>query len=547
MFRANDQHLQQSMIASTVWMNPVVRKRLLKSWAPIFYNVVFLEIDEDVFSKLYCLDNGRPNFPVNMLLSLEYIKHFLDLSDEDLIDDFYFNAQVSYAIGIKNVGEFNLSLSTLYEFRRKIYQYAADHPEEADLIFKQFVDLTKIFISQSGVMVDEQRMDSTMISANIKNAGRLALAYDVLEQALKALPKELLTESQKSILDKGYRSKTLYKCKGNQIISKLQEILDICSKVLESVSNNPEILSMKAMKVLQRFIDEQTDLNIQSGVRKIKENKNIKASSLQSAYDEDATYRKKAKKEGKGYVVNLAETCNVNNDVQYITDYDVKPNIASDIDFAKERLPVIKENFDVTDAYTDGGYYSQEVEEVANKSEVVMHYTDMTGTKPEDGSVTVNKFELNDDKTVKACPAGNAPVSTNYNSANGSINAIFSKEKCANCELKDKCCIKEQVKANKYSTTIEAIEIQNKREEIKINIRENSSKRTAIEGTNSEIKRAHGLDAVKVRGIIKVSITTGLKATACNFKRFAKKAIEKLGNGFAFQDGNNLQGIALQI
>ena len=547
MFKENNLHLQESFLTSKVWMNNSIRERLIRSWASVFYNIVFSGIDEKIFSILYCQDNGRPNFPVNILLSLEYIKHLFDYSDAELIEQFYYNYQIAFALGINNVGEINLAPSTLYEFRKKIYQYATDHPEDGDLIFKQFIELTKAFAKESDVAVDDQRMDSTMISANIKNAGRLALAFDVLEQTLKALPEELLTESQKEYLGDGYRNKLLYKCKGNQIVSKLQEILDTCTTVLDAVSNMPEILDLNEIKVLKRFIDEQTDLNKDTGRRIVKANKSIKANSLQSAYDEDATYRKKAKKEGKGYVVNIAETCNENNGVQYITDYDVAPNIASDVDFAKDRIPVIKTNFEIKDAYVDGGYFGKDVEEVANKNDVTMHYTDMTGKKPDDESIPVNKFELNDDNTVKVCPAGNDPQRTSYNCEKDLINAHFSKEVCDNCEFKDKCCVEEQAKMYKFSTTVEAIETQNKREEIKESIKENSSKRTAIEGTNSELKRAHGLDDVKVKGIIKVTITTGMKITACNFKRFAKNAIENLRKKSASPNIINLQGIVLQI
>ena len=547
MFKENNLHLQESFLTSKVWMNNAIRERLVKSWASVFYNIVFCGIDEKIFSILYCQDNGRPNFPVNILLSLEYIKHLFDYSDAELIEQFYYNYQIAFALGINNVGEMNLAPSTLYEFRKKIYQYATEHPEDGDLIFKQFIELTKEFTNKSDVAVNEQRMDSTMISANIKNAGRLALAFDVLEQALKSLPEEFLTESQKEVLGTGYQNKLLYKCKGNQIVSKLQKILDESSAVLYVVSNKPELLDLNAFKVLKRFIDEQTDLNKDTGRRIAKENKSIKANSLQSAYDEDATYRKKAKKEGKGYVVNIAETCNENNGVQYITDYAVEPNIVSDVDFAKDRIPVIKTSFELTDTYVDGGYFGKDVEEVANKNTVIMHYTDMTGKKPDVESITVNEFELNDDNTVKACPAGNNPQKTSYNCEKDTISAHFSKEKCDNCEFKNKCCVDEQSKMYKFSTTGEAIDIQNKREEIKESIKENSSKRTAIEGTNSELKRAHGLDDIKVKGIIKVTITTGMKITACNFKRFARNAIENLRKKSASPNISNFQGIVLQI
>jgi len=50
---------------------------------------------------------------------------------------------------------------------------------------------------------------------------------------------------------------------------------------------------------------------------------------------------------------------------------------------------------------------------------------------------------------------------------------------------------------------------------------ENTSKRAAIEGSNSAMKRK-GLAKLNVRGIAKCSVVSGLKAAAQNIKRFAK-------------------------
>jgi len=519
----------------------------MRSWAAVFYNMVFCKIDESIFSVLYCNDNGRPNFPVNILLSLEYIKSLFDYSDAELIEQFYFNYQISYAVGIKNVGEINLSPGTLYEFRKKVYRYATENPESGDLIFEQFVKLTKAFVKQSDLVVNEQRMDSTMISANVKSAGRLALAYDVIEQALKACPKDLLSEKMKKILEDGYKNKLLYKNKGTQIIGRIQEILDLCIELMSTISGDQKIMDLTAMRVLRRFISEQTNYDNSTGKYNVKANKEIKADSLQSAYDIDATYRKKANKSGKGYTVNIAETCSKENELQLITDYDVKPNVISDQDFAKKRLPEIKKNFETTDMYVDGGFSGDEVDKIAKKEDVKMHYTDLTGKKIENKNIPVNQFELKKDGTVKRCPAGIEPINTNYNSENGRINAHFSKEECNTCKLRDKCCIKEQMKANKFSTTDASIESQNKIDKVKENRKENTGKRTAIEGTNSELKRSHGLGSVKVRGTIKVQITTGLKITACNFKRFAKNAIKKLTKNTVLPDKDNTKGMAMQF
>ncbi|MDD4402493.1 MAG: transposase [Desulfitobacteriaceae bacterium] len=58
-----------------------------------------------MYAPLYCLDNGRPNTPVNILLSLEIIKHQFGFTDEEILEQFYFNFQILYALGIRNLGE----------------------------------------------------------------------------------------------------------------------------------------------------------------------------------------------------------------------------------------------------------------------------------------------------------------------------------------------------------------------------------------------------------------------------------------------------------
>ena len=134
MFRKNHRHQQVSLFDSYAVMSTKTQKRLQEGWAPLYYEHVFKKIDESPFEVLYCSDNGRPNFPVNILLSLEFIKHFKGYTDEELLEQFYFNYQVNYALGLRTLGELYLAPRTLYEFRERVYRHAVEHPEESDLI-----------------------------------------------------------------------------------------------------------------------------------------------------------------------------------------------------------------------------------------------------------------------------------------------------------------------------------------------------------------------------------------------------------------------------
>ena len=59
------------------------KKKLEKPWVPTFYKYAFCKINEEPFAVL-CCDIGKPDFPVNILLSLEFIKSMRDCSDEDM-------------------------------------------------------------------------------------------------------------------------------------------------------------------------------------------------------------------------------------------------------------------------------------------------------------------------------------------------------------------------------------------------------------------------------------------------------------------------------
>ncbi|MHB1041524.1 MAG: hypothetical protein ACYC0Q_01620 [Eubacteriales bacterium] len=74
-----------------------------------------------------------------------------------------------------------------------------NHPELEDLVFQQFETLLEHFVKIAKINTKEQRMDSTNVMPNIKKTGRLALAYDVLKQAIEACPAELLSEMLKKL------------------------------------------------------------------------------------------------------------------------------------------------------------------------------------------------------------------------------------------------------------------------------------------------------------------------------------------------------------
>ncbi len=440
-------------------------------------SMFFCKIDEKPFAVLYS-DAGRPNFPVNILLSLEFIKQFLNFSDDELIDNFYFNYLVNYAVGIRVLGELNLAERTIYEFRDRIYKYTLAHPDEDDLIFDQFIKLIKGFADTTGISMKEQRMDSTMFMSNIKKAGRLSLAFDVLIKAVKSIPEGSLPKQLEETLKPDFKTNILFKTKASETESTLDHILNLCQEAKNTLENISTPQAEEAFRIVSRFINEQAELDKNTNKLKARNSKDITASSLQSAYDEDATFRNKNGKSQSGYVANITETCDKSNPVQLITDYAVAPNTKSDVDFIKERLPVIKENTNCEKVIVDGGYYCENP--TGDVKDVEVNFTDMTGRCPSD-KIPATDFEFDEkNEIIITCPNGIKPL--HAGNKNGQSVAHFPKDACEHCELRDRCPAKQQKKSCVVRFSSKTINTAIQRNKINANRKENVSSRAGIEG-----------------------------------------------------------------
>jgi hypothetical protein len=523
MFRENDSHRQEALFNTFAGMNGKTQAKLGKSWAPLFYTHVFCAIDEQLFADLFCADNGRPNFPVNILVALEIIKHWKDFTDEELLEQVAFNYQVAYAVGMRTLGEIDIARRTLYLFRSRLYQYALEHAGEDDLIFKQFVALTEGLAAALGVKLDMQRVDSTSVMPNIQKACRMALAFDVLFHAVKACPDELLTDALRSVLKPNFKTEILFRTKTSQASSRLTELLNLGGQLLEIITAT-HIINVNEFKILERFMGEQAIYNEPEKQWSAKNNKDIAADSLQSAHDSDATYRKKAGKGQSGYVANLAETCNPENPVQLITDYVLEPNITSDTEIIQERLPEIKERTDVEEMYMDGGYYGENVEECARKAGVDNNYTDMTGSKPKGDQIPCDQFTIDDHQIIRCCPKGQQAKDASYDKEKRELEGHFDSQQCQQCDLCEKCPIKLKkngdavvkisLKSLLAAETRSKLESQDRAEAV--------SRRVAIEGTNSALKRAQGMAKLRVRGQHKCKVVVGLKVIGHNIQQFIR-------------------------
>ncbi len=339
MFRKNDQHRQKPMFSSIDTLPKKQLKRLEASWAGTFYHQYFARIDEEFFAVVYSDEPSRPNIPVNVLAGLETLKSGFGWSDEEMYDAFCFNVQVRYALGYRDLSEGHFDLRTVYNFRDRITQHMQESGE--NLFEKAFEQVTDEQIAAFQLKTDKLRMDSTLIASNIRQMSRLRLLVEVLQRVHRMLEE---TDQQRYGDDfapyvKGSSGQYIYRIKGEQSSEHLQRIGELMHKLTDELSAT--YADAQAYQTLQRVFQEH--FSIEETVLRPKAGAELSASSLQSPDDGEATYRQKGGQGHKGYVANLTETCDPENDLQLIVKVQTESNNTDDAAMLVEALPSLKE------------------------------------------------------------------------------------------------------------------------------------------------------------------------------------------------------------
>ena len=151
---------------------------------------------------------------------------------------------------------------------------------------------------------------------------------------------------------------------------------------------------------------------------RIREDGGMSSSILQNPSDPDATYRKKAGKEHRGYVANFEE------------------NIYSDSQFFKDSLERKETSDEKAIVVADGAYFGEDNQRDAEKKNTTLVTTAISGCDVPD---IYADFELNEEHTrIEKCPEGYHPKSCSLNSK-GHFYVSFPICCCKNCPNKDKC------------------------------------------------------------------------------------------------------------
>ena len=91
MFRENTSHLQTGMFDSMNTLSAKKQKKLERSKGYHFYNILFCNINENIFSVLYSDKKSRPNAPRNVLVGALLLQTSKGWSILELLDPIDFD------------------------------------------------------------------------------------------------------------------------------------------------------------------------------------------------------------------------------------------------------------------------------------------------------------------------------------------------------------------------------------------------------------------------------------------------------------------------
>lgn len=521
MFHKNDAHRQGVMFTVTDSLRGSAKRRLERSWATTFYTHFFCRIKEDDFKPLYSSKWSRPNTPVNILVGLEALKSGHGWSDEELYDQYLFNLKIRHALGLHDIDEGYFDLRTLYYFRHALLE----HEKETgiNLITKTFQTITDGQIEQFALETGTQRMDSTLIQSNIRNMSRLQLLIEVLRNVwaiLSAKDQERFAGDfalfiKEDALHYCYRVKPGESSHHLGMVGLLMQALIV--GLDDTYAEKPEYVRMgRAFAEHFRLKDAQVA---------IKEWKELSGASLQSPYDEEATYRKKGNDAAKGYVANITETCDPKNALQLITQVSVAPNATDDQQLLASDLENLYDRMDVATLWTDGGYTGETASLATSSAEIEHRVTAVKGKKTEGLGLEDFTITIADDGTPTAmtCPGGQTGIPQEARKPNR-FSCVFDDTVCTSCPLRDQCPTKNlKRKASRllrFSYT--DLRIAEQRRDVATSGSQKNI-RAAVESTVRSVIHPFGghLCKLPVRGRSRITIMVILSAAMVNIRRIS--------------------------
>lgn len=481
-------------------------------------------------AQAYCADNGRPAIEPVLLMGVSLLQFLEGAPDRQAVELLRYHAGWNFALN-RSIGDEVFDPSALVYFRRRLVEH--------DLSALAFAGLLEGLV-QAGLVErrGKRRLDSTQMMGLLSSMGRLEivreslrLALQELEQSAAAWPRPLFWAA---LMERYVESKLDYRASVDALKSKMEQAgadaLDLLNW-LDSLSDKGPADGKQA-RLLRRVFDENFEIKDEAPVQRPAQ----PAGAVQNPHEPEAQWAAKGqgkhKKEHVGYKVQVAETVQ-DQPLQkgeptrnFLTAIVTQPAIASE-DAGLEKVDQEQTSMGLDKAqelYVDAGYVDAE-KLVQAQSEGRELIGPVQGSPKRDSRFPSEDFTVDISRRQAICPAGQAATNCSRLEERGRIIYRFewTNRLCGACPMRERCLGKEQkhrmLVVGQHHNALQARRQEQKTKAFKEKIK----RRNAIEGTHSELMRAHGLKRARYRGEAKVRLQNYLIGAACNAKRWIKR------------------------
>ena len=495
----------------------------------------------------YCADNGRVALEPVLLLGVSLLQYLEAIPDRQAVELLRYHAGWNFALN-RQLGDEVFHPTTLVNFRQRLL----DH----DLSRLGFETVMEALIA-AGLVARQsrQRLDSTQMFGRVSRMSRLDCVRESLRLALQELAPQFQPEELPGwwprLWERYVDSQADYRASLETLARKMVEAGADAQQLLGWLATPAakELAGGTQVKLLARVVDEQFDVVAATGARPPKTKEQLGSERVQNPHDPDATYAAKGtgdqKKEHVGYKVQVAETVNeavlapgepTGNFISGIVTHAARESDEEGAlkmeqeqqDMGLDKPPV---------QYVDAAYIStQKLMEAAAEGRELIGPAPGASSK-DDKRFGSDHFNILVEQRQAICPAGqkNSQCSRLEEQASGRVSYRFewSTEACAKCPLRQPCIKADQTHRTLAVSQHHTVLQQRRREQKTEPFQQRMKHRNAIEGTQSELVRAHGLRRARYRGLAKVKLQNYFIGAACNVKRWLRREAWKFHQGLA--------------
>jgi hypothetical protein len=474
---------------------PPAGQRIISSgWQGVFRHVLLKLMPVGELAQHFSRELGAPTKELYSMAGLVFATDFFDWTAQEAAEAYIFRSDVQYALNLEPGVEVS---SRTVERYQKLFR-------EDELAAQVFHDVTIGLAEKLELDISRQRLDSTHVFSHMASFGRTKLMAVAIKRFLTQVIRH--APEQYAALPEEFRKR--YEPAESQLFagakdaearqrSRQQAAEDLCW-IIEHFANCPDMTGRSSYKALVTIFSQQCELGEGKVVVKAKTG----GDCVQNPSDPGAGYDAH---KGKGYQVQITETCSPENEVQLITG--ALPQGAAEHDGAAV-VPMLDQLEDSKllpeEMLADTLYCGDENVQAAEDRGVEL-VGPIPGREPasDPGALTLDDFAV-DERTgrVEACPQGHTPLVVERNEEAGTTRIEMAAAACEGCPFRTSCPI-HQTRDGRYEldfTDKDHRMAGRRREQETPVFAERYRTRSGIESTNSGLKNRLGLDRLRVRG-----------------------------------------------